>query len=105
MEITMTNKNGEQQCVIGMVGLGTMGRNLLLNMADHGFTVAGYDTDKNKVESLRKESQEQNVFGATTIEEFLELLQKPRAIMLLVPAGKPVDLVIKELLPYLQTGD
>ena len=101
----MTNKNGEQQCVIGMVGLGTMGRNLLLNMADHGYTVAGYDTDKSKVENLRKESQEQNVYGATTIEEFLKLLQKPRAIMLLVPAGKPVDLVIKEFLPHLQAGD
>lgn len=101
----MTNKNGEQQCVIGMVGLGTMGRNLLLNMADHGFTVAGYDADKNKVESLCKESRKQSVFGATTIEEFLELLKKPRAIMLLVPAGKPVDSVINELLPHLQAND
>lgn len=101
----MANKNEEQQCVIGMVGLGTMGRNLLLNMADHGFAVAGYDTDKDKVNNLRKESKERHVYGATTIEEFLKLLQKPRAIMLLVPAGKPVDTVINELVPHLQAGD
>jgi 6-phosphogluconate dehydrogenase len=49
----MANKNGEQQCVLGMIGLGIMGRNLLLNMADHGFTVAGFDKDKDKVDSLR----------------------------------------------------
>ena len=53
----MENKNGKMQCEIGMVGLGVMGRNLLLNMADHGFKVAGYDKDKDKVESLRNESK------------------------------------------------
>lgn len=105
MEVSMPNKNGEQQCVIGMVGLGTMGRNLLLNMADHGFAVAGYDTDTNKVNSLRKESKEERVYGAATIEEFLKLLKKPRTIMLLVPAGEPVDTVINELVPHLQPGD
>jgi 6-phosphogluconate dehydrogenase len=88
-----------------MVGLGTMGRNLLLNMADRGFKVAGFDKDKDKVENLRNESKEQNVRGATNLEAFINVLQKPRAIMLLVPAGKPVDAVIDELLPYLQTGD
>jgi len=99
------NQNGKMQCEIGMVGLGVMGRNLLLNMADHGFTVAGFDKDKNKVDSLRKESKEKHVYGAFTVEEFLQLLKKPRAIMLLVPAGHPVDLVIDELLPHLQPGD
>ena len=84
------------KCVLGMIGLGVMGRNLLLNMADHGFSVAGFDIDKDKVDSLRTESKELNVQGATTIEAFLKLLQKPRAIMLLVPAGKPVDAVINE---------
>src|SRR5580692_487393 len=101
----MVNGNGKRKCQIGMVGLGVMGRNLLLNMADNGLGVAGYDKDKEKVDSLRKESQEKNVFGATTVEEFLSLLQKPRAIMLLVPAGKPVDAVINELMSHLQSGD
>jgi 6-phosphogluconate dehydrogenase len=102
----MIPKKIKVQCTIGMVGLGVMGRNLLLNMADHGFNVAGYDKDKDKVESLQKESKEHDtVYGATSITAFISLLQTPRAIMLLVPAGAPVDLVINDLLPHLQAGD
>jgi 6-phosphogluconate dehydrogenase len=99
------NKNQEQHCKLGMIGLGVMGRNLLLNMADHGFPVAGYDKDTSKVDSLRQEAKTQLIYGAATLPEFLKLLQKPRAIMLLIPAGKAVDSVINELLPYLDAGD
>jgi 6-phosphogluconate dehydrogenase len=101
----MPNKMLEGQCAIGMVGLGVMGRNLLLNMADHGFSVAGYDVDIGKVTSLAQESAARNIGAATNIPEFIHLLQKPRAIMLLVPAGNPVDVVIQALLPFLQQGD
>ncbi len=90
---------------IGMIGLGVMGRNLLLNMADHGFSVAGYDQDKSKVAALRQESKKQKIQGAEEIKEFISLLRMPRAIMLLVPAGAPVDAVINELVPLLQKGD
>jgi 6-phosphogluconate dehydrogenase len=82
-----------------------MGRNLLLNMADHGFSVAGFDMDKAKVKSLLEESKSDAVSGANTIETFIGQLQKPRAIMLLVPAGKPVDSVIDELVPHLDPDD
>lgn len=75
----MTNKHSKQQYEIGMIGLGVMGRNLLLNMADHGFSVAGYDKDPSKVEALRKESAESDIQGATNIKEFIGLLRKPRA--------------------------
>ncbi len=93
-------------CEIGMVGLGVMGRNLLLNMADHGFRVAGFDKDSKKVESLKQESKEHElVHGANNVTAFLKLLKKPRAIMLLVPAGAPVDFVINDLLPFLEPGD
>ncbi|NNM60129.1 MAG: NADP-dependent phosphogluconate dehydrogenase [Legionellales bacterium] len=98
----MTDK---PQCEIGMIGLGVMGRNLLLNMADHGFSVAGYDNDLAKVNNLRQEAQARDVHGAEDIKTLIGLLRCPRAIVLLVPAGPPVDAVIKELLPYLQTGD
>ncbi|HZM05622.1 MAG TPA: NADP-dependent phosphogluconate dehydrogenase [Candidatus Saccharimonadales bacterium] len=94
-----------QQYEIGMVGLGVMGRNLVLNMADHGFSVAGYDKDQTKVEALRKESAERKVSGAANIVDLIALLRKPRAIMMLVPAGVPVDSVIKDLLPHLDKGD
>jgi 6-phosphogluconate dehydrogenase len=82
-----------------------MGCNLVLNMTDHGFSVAGYDKDQAKVEALRREAQQRDARGAADIEEFLALLRRPRAVMMLVPAGAPVDSVIKDLLPHLDKGD
>jgi 6-phosphogluconate dehydrogenase len=101
----MRNTQPQQQYAIGMVGLGVMGRNFLLNMADRGFSVAGFDKDPSTVKALRQESEERDVRGAEDIKEFIGLLRKPRAVMLLVPAGAPVDSVIKDLLPHLDKGD
>jgi 6-phosphogluconate dehydrogenase len=90
----------------GMVGLGVMGRNLLLNMADHNFAVAGLDLDAGKITYLQTEAQgNQKVMGTTSAVEFTQALRKPRAIMMLVPAGKAVDAVIQTLIPYLEEGD
>jgi 6-phosphogluconate dehydrogenase len=90
----------------GIIGLGVMGRNLLLNMADHGFAVAGFDMDAQKVSLLKSEiSAEHIVQGTTQVLQFVNLLRKPRAIVLLVPAGKHVDMAIESLLPNLQEGD
>jgi 6-phosphogluconate dehydrogenase len=94
-----------QQYEFGMIGLGVMGRNLLLNMADHGFAVAGYNRDPTKVADLRTEASGKNVFGTSDLKEFVLKLKRPRALMLLVTAGKAVDMVINELLPLLQPGD
>jgi 6-phosphogluconate dehydrogenase len=90
---------------LGMIGLGVMGRNLLLNMADHGFPVAGYDQDPAKVEALRQEGQGLDLAGADDLPGLLAALRGPRAVMLLVPAGAPVDAVIGELAPRLEPGD
>ena len=60
----MINKHRQQRYAIGMVGLGVMGRNLVLNMADHGCAVAGYDKDQAKVEALRKQSAERSIRSA-----------------------------------------
>lgn len=90
---------------LGMIGLGTMGRNLLLNMADHGYSVVGYDRDTDKVNALCKEAKGRSIAGAESVEEFVGKLRKPRAVMLLVPAGAPVDAVIEELRPRLDKGD
>src|SRR5665648_9378 len=97
-----TDKNLKQLYAIGMVGLGVMGRNLLLNMADHGFSVAGYDIDPTKVEALRKEAEKRDIHCTGDLQEFISNLHKPRSIILLVPAGAPVDSVIKDLSGYLQ---
>jgi 6-phosphogluconate dehydrogenase len=101
----MTNEKPQPEHQIGMVGLGVMGRNLVLNMADRGFSVAGYDKDAAKVQALRKESAERKICGAANVSVFVALLRKPRAIMMLVPAGAPVDSVIKDLLPHLEKDD
>jgi 6-phosphogluconate dehydrogenase len=90
---------------IGMIGLGVMGRNLVLNMADHGNSVAGYDKDESKVTMLEKDAGDRKIYSAKELKEFIKVLKKPRAVMLLVPAGKIVDSVISELLPHLDKGD
>ena len=90
---------------LGMIGLGVMGRNMLLNMADHGFPVAGYDKDTSKVEALQNESAGKGIHAVTSVRDFIGLLRRPRAIMMLVPAGPPVDSVISDLLPHLEKGD
>jgi 6-phosphogluconate dehydrogenase len=90
----------------GVVGLGVMGRNLLLNIADHDFAVAGLDLDPEKAAALEKEAAAgKPVRGTTSAETFVQALRKPRALMLLVPAGKPVDAAIASLLPLLEPGD
>jgi len=95
----------KDQYQIGMVGLGVMGCNLLLNMADHGYAVVGYDKDSNKVKALRSEAEDRPIKGVENVTDFIALLHKPRVVMLLVPAGKIVDAVISDLLPHLETGD
>ena len=95
----------ENQYGFGMIGLGTMGRNLLLNMVDHGYVVAGYDRDAKQVAVLNKLGNEKSLKGFNELEEFIQILQSPRTIMMLVPAGKIVDDVITELLPLLDKGD
>lgn len=90
----------------GLVGLGVMGRNFILNVADHGFPAAGHDLDEAKVEALKEEGGDlQKVNATTDLLSFVNSLSLPRKIMLLVPAGKIVDNVIANLLPYLSQGD
>ncbi len=98
----------------GMIGLGTMGRNLVLNIADHGFSVAGLDKDQAKVDTLHHEAAEgvskvtgktRIVQGTTSMADFIASLTKPRRVMMLVPAGGAVDAVIADLLPHLDAND
>jgi len=89
----------------GMIGLGTMGRNLLLNMSDKGYGVAGFDKSSPQVEQLKKEKEERNILATSNLNEFVNALKTPRVIILLVPAGKIVDEVIQELQPLLSDND
>ena len=91
---------------IGLIGLAVMGQNLVLNMNDHGFTVAVYNRTVSKVdEFLAKEAKGTKIIGAHSIEELVGALATPRRIMLMVQSGKPVDEFIDHLLPHLAPGD
>lgn len=96
-----------QQYPIGCIGLGVMGENLILNMADHGYKVAVYNRTVHKVSEFieRHPAYHDRLGAALSLAEFTALLAPPRAILLMVKAGAPVDAVISELLPHLTPGD
>jgi 6-phosphogluconate dehydrogenase len=91
---------------IGLIGLAVMGQNLVLNMDDHGYTVAVFNRTPSKVDDfLQHEAKGSKVIGAHSIEELVGLLKKPRRVMMMVKAGKPVDDLIDSLIPFLEKGD
>src|SRR6058998_2219988 len=96
----------EPKADIALIGLAVMGQNLILNMNDHGYTVVAFNRTVAKVdEFVAKEAKGTNVIGAHSIEEMVGLLKKPRRVMLMVKAGKPVDEFIEQLIPHLEAGD
>jgi 6-phosphogluconate dehydrogenase len=91
---------------IGLVGLAVMGENLILNMESKGFTVACYNRTVSKVEDfVAGRARGKEIVGAHSVEELVEVLARPRRVMLMVKAGKPVDDFIEQLLPHLDEGD
>src|SRR5512141_716391 len=96
----------EPNADIAVIGLAVMGQNLILNMNDHGFTVVAFNRTVAKVDDfLNQEAKGSKVIGAHSIEEMAGALKKPRRVMLMVKAGKPVDEFIEHLLPHLEPGD
>jgi len=89
----------------GLVGLGVMGRNFILNVAENGFSSLGLSSKIDSINLLKEEGKNYKVDGTQSDEDFVSRLSTPRIIMLLVPAGKPVDSMIERFLPYLQEGD
>lgn len=90
----------------GLIGLAVMGQNLVLNMDDHGFTVAVYNRTVSKVDDfINGNAQGTKVIGTHSLEELASVLKRPRRVMLLVKAGQPVDDFIEQLLPHLEEGD
>jgi 6-phosphogluconate dehydrogenase len=89
----------------GMIGLGTMGNNLVYNMCDNDYAVAGYDKDPSRVDDLEKGKGNYKLKGFNDIKDFTHSLKQPRVILLLVPAGGIVDSVIDDLKPLLSEKD
>jgi len=96
----------EQQADIAVIGLAVMGQNLILNMNDHGYVVAAYNRTVGRVdEFLANAAKGSNVIGVRSIKEMMNVLKRPRKIMLMVKAGSPVDSTIEQILPFCEKGD
>lgn len=94
------------QADIGLIGLAVMGQNLVLNMNDHGFTVAVFNRTVSKVDDfMAGPAKGTKVIGTKSLEEFMRALKRPRRVMLMVKAGAPVDEFIEQCLPHLEKGD
>jgi 6-phosphogluconate dehydrogenase len=90
---------------IGVIGLAVMGKNLALNIAEHGYSICVYNRSEDKTKQLIEESTFPHLVGAFSIEDFVASLEKPRKMILMVKAGKAVDDTIETLLPYVEEGD
>jgi 6-phosphogluconate dehydrogenase len=91
---------------IGLIGLAVMGENLVMNMESKGFTVVVYNRTLEKVKSfVEGRAKGLNIIGTYSIQELVDSLERPRKVMLMVKAGKPVDDYIEQLIPYLEEGD
>ncbi len=97
----------DKKADIGLIGLAVMGQNLVLNMNDHGFSVAVFNRTVSKVAEFLSgpAAGRETIFGAKSIEELITLLSRPKKIMLMVKAGEVVDSFIDTLLPFLEEGD
>ncbi|MEJ2754055.1 MAG: decarboxylating NADP(+)-dependent phosphogluconate dehydrogenase, partial [Chloroflexota bacterium] len=96
----------QAQADIGLIGLAEMGQNLVLNMYDHGFTVAVFNRTTTKVDRfLENEAKGKNVIGTHSLGELVSKLKRPRRVMIMVKAGWPVDATIEKLVPLLEPGD
>lgn len=97
----------KQKADVGLIGLAVMGQNLVLNMSDHGYTVAVYNRTKEKIDRFIEgpAAGRETIRPAYSVEEFIEALERPRRIILMVKAGDVVDKFIDSLLPYLEEGD
>ena len=102
----MTDHDQNKKCDIGLIGLGVMGSNFALNVADHGFSVAGYNRKEDKIRQLSEiKSAHHKIETTQDIRSLCQMVRTPRAILLLVPSGPPVDAVIESLVPHMEAGD
>ncbi|HEX9596764.1 MAG TPA: NAD(P)-binding domain-containing protein, partial [Anaerolineales bacterium] len=91
---------------IGVVGLGVMGHNLALNMERNGFPVAGYDLDLAKTKAfLEGDAAGKSIIGVDSPAALMDALEKPRRVLMMVPAGGAVDSAIAHLKPHMEAGD
>ena len=89
----------------GMIGLAVMGRNLALNIEEHGFPVAVWNLDGDITDEFIAENRGKKFVAAKTLEELVKAIERPRRIMMMIKAGAPVDMTIDKISPFLEEGD
>ena len=97
----------EKKADIGLIGLAVMGQNLVLNMNDHGYSVAVYNRTVSKVDEFMEDAAKgrETIYPTHSMEEFISTLKRPRKVMMMVKAGEVVDIFIEQVLPFLEKGD
>jgi 6-phosphogluconate dehydrogenase len=90
---------------IGVIGLAVMGKNLAFNIESRGYTVSVFNRSREKTDALMKEAEGRNIVPTYSVEEFVNSLEKPRKILIMVKAGAATDATIEQLIPYLDKGD
>ncbi|MFH1378468.1 MAG: decarboxylating NADP(+)-dependent phosphogluconate dehydrogenase [Planctomycetota bacterium] len=105
--MSKNDSKGTQQADLGLIGLAVMGENLVLNMEDHGFTVAVFNRTVSKVDDFvnRDDVKGRKIIGTKSVEELVKSLKRPRRVMLMVKAGTAVDDFIELVIPHLEKGD
>ena len=105
----MAEAKSDTKSEIGLWGLAVMGQNLALNIAEKGFSISVTNRSDSKVhktvERAKKEKLDNKLIGFTDKKKFIASLQKPRSVIILVKAGKPVDDTISQLLELMDEGD
>ncbi|HYP29592.1 MAG TPA: NADP-dependent phosphogluconate dehydrogenase [Blastocatellia bacterium] len=99
----MTSEKAEAH--FGIIGLAVMGRNLALNIEEHGFTVAVWNRETHTTEGFVSENAGRKFVPAATLEEFVRAIERPRRMMMMIKAGAPVDMTIEKLRPLMEPGD
>ncbi|MEW6743596.1 MAG: NADP-dependent phosphogluconate dehydrogenase [Planctomycetota bacterium] len=101
----MAASGAEKSADIGLIGFGVMGRNLALNMEEHGYAVAVWDQEAGKVDSFLREHPGCKLQSARTTQDLVERLRPPRRVLIMVPAGPAVDAILRDLALLLERGD
>jgi 6-phosphogluconate dehydrogenase len=104
--VTTTSNLVMDKAHFGLIGLGVMGENLVLNAERNGFSSVVYNRTYAKTEEfLKGRGAGKQIIGATSLEDFVAKLQRPRRILMMIKAGDPIDAMIQQISPLLEEGD
>src|SRR5438067_8253573 len=100
-----TTATGTQLAQFGVIGLGVMGENLALNVEEHGFRVAVWNLEPEWTDRFVQKNSAKPVVGTKPLADFLKSIARPRAILMMIKAGDPVDMTLEKLAPLMEAGD